>query len=67
MRAIVRNKANFGGNRVGAKQFEGKELCRMYLPHRFCKTKPILATMPIGRSAFPGGPACETKPKGSSR
>ena len=29
---------------------------------RSCQTNPILAAMPIRRSAFPGGQSCQTKP-----
>ncbi len=52
-RAIVRNKANSGRSRIGAKPFAGIELCRMYPPYRFGRTKPISATVPSGRLAFP--------------
>jgi hypothetical protein len=50
----VRNKANSGGGKTETKPFAGKELCRVCLSHGFSKTKPIRATMPIRRSAFPG-------------
>jgi hypothetical protein len=52
---IVRNKANFGGSRIGAKPFTEGELWRLCPSPRVGKTKPISATMPVGRSAFPGG------------
>ncbi len=54
MGPFVRNKANFNGDGIEGKPFAERELCRMCLLSRFGKTKPIPATMPIRRSAFPG-------------
>jgi hypothetical protein len=58
---IVRNKANSHRAQTVANPLAGKELCRIRPLHRSRKTKPISATVPIGRSAFPGGPGARNK------
>ncbi len=64
--AIVRNKANSPGNRIGTKPSSGKELCRIYLRQPSCRTKPIFhhSSIPIGRQSCKTNPISESGPAG---